>query len=58
MASKRRLRRRACEGKIRYASLVQARTAIYHQADKWRGRMSAYKCPHCGHIHIGHTPRR
>ncbi len=56
MSSKRRLRRSACEGKLRYASSAQARAAIYHQTAKWHGHMSTYTCPHCGHVHIGHTP--
>lgn len=58
MSSKRRLRRKSCEGKQRYASHVQAHAAISAQAWKWRGHMSAYTCPHCGRVHIGHTPRR
>mgnify|MGYP001617140279 FL=1 len=58
MASKRRLRRRACEGKLRYVSHAQAHAAISAQTWKWTAHMSAYPCPHCGRYHIGHTPRR
>ena len=58
MASKRRLRRKRCGHKQPCADKQQARAAIYHQRHKWTAHMSAYECPHCGHYHIGHTPRR
>lgn len=58
MASKRRLRRKACEGKIRHEDKV---TADRHAAwARWRSKshIAAYQCPHCGGFHIGHPSRR
>lgn len=54
MASKRRLRKRQCEGKIRYTTMEQA----IAQAKNLRRRSGivydAYKCPHaCGGFHVG-----
>ncbi len=57
MSSKRRIRRRSCEGKIPYATSEAAKTAIYAQRHKWTARMNAYPCPFCGQYHIGHAPR-
>ena len=57
MSSKRRIRRRSCEGKIPYATSETAKTAIYAQPHKWTARMNAYPCSFCGQHHIGHAPR-
>jgi hypothetical protein len=59
VASKRRLRRKQCEGKVRYASQEAALTVIRRlrsKGGKDDGHLSPYKCPHCGGIHFGHTP--
>ena len=53
MASKRRLRRKACEGKQSYATL-EAATAV---TQRLRG-LNAYKCKHCSGFHVGHPPGR
>ena len=60
MASKRRVKRKRCTNKIRYASMD---TAL--QQRKWMLRnatagtkISAYPCPNCGGFHVGHQPSR
>lgn len=50
MASKRRLRRKACEGKIRYKTMEDAQKVAK------RLKLNSYRCPHCSGIHNGHTP--
>ena len=50
MASKRNLRRRACEGKVRYASKDEAERVGRAL------RLHAYACPHCSGFHNGHPP--
>lgn len=54
MASKRRRRRRSCEGKRSHSS----RWAAVCEAGRLRkvtenGRYKAYKCPFCGLWHVG-----
>lgn len=53
MASKRALRRRSCEGKVRHASAGAAHIA----ALKTPGT-HAYRCNFCGSYHVGHAPAR
>ena len=57
MASKRRLRRKQCEGKRRYATQSDAQA----QADRARGvdggtYIARYLCEFCNGWHIGHRP--
>lgn len=57
MSSKRNLRRRACEGKVRhlrkeYALIALSRTPNY-EFDL--GRLHVYQCGHCGGWHVGHA---
>lgn len=57
MASKRRLRRKECEGKRRYGSSGEAQTA----ANALRGvsggaYIEPYQCEFCNAWHIGHRP--
>ena len=60
MASKRRLRRRACGSKRRYLTERDARAAIsslrHHtgQADL----LTTYRCDFCNGFHFGHPPAR
>lgn len=49
MSSKRAIRRRACTGKKRHATLADA-------AQMAGGGMMAYRCQFCGGFHIGHPP--
>ena len=52
MASKRRLRRNACTGKIRYSEDDAVRFA---QISRGNGkRLNAYKCEFCHQWHVGH----
>ncbi len=60
MAPKRRLRRKACEGKVRFETLADAREAMKRMIDQGKvaGRLNAYKCPFCKNFyHIGHLPQ-
>lgn len=57
MASKRRLRRKACTGKVRYETAQAAQhaaTAACRRAHAW---IVAYGCRFCGGHHIGHPPK-
>lgn len=61
MASKRRLRRKACTGKVRFASQDDALAAIKAMIRKHGrgiGVMTPYRCPFCNGFHFGHPPRR
>ena len=58
MASHRALRRRSCQGKVRYATAGKASAArgiIQHRS--YTGPMNIYKCRFCGGYHIGHNGR-
>ncbi len=52
MASKRAIRRRACEGKQRYESRGEAANACYKPS------LHPYQCTFCTGWHVGHRPRR
>jgi len=54
MASKRRLRRKACGAKLRFNSHEEA--LIFLQERHLRG-MAPYPCGFCGHYHVGHPNR-
>ena len=60
MASLRRVRRKACTGKIRHATAEDARSAL--GALFWKrgylGHMNVYRCRFCNGFHIGHAPRK
>jgi len=56
MASKRAIRRRACEGKRRYASRPEAKRAIFNAWRHGTVGLNYYHCEFCGGIHIGHLP--
>lgn len=58
MASKRRLRRRACLGKVRYSIGSVAQEAARKTSGLVHSRLLAYKCVYCNGYHIGHTPAR
>lgn len=60
MASKRRLRRKACQGKVRYTCAADAQWAMrgLHFGKGWQGYMQVYLCPFCKGYHYGHPPRR
>lgn len=60
MASKRRLRRRACGTKKKFvtqeAALIEIRRRISATKGAMGGRLAAYHCTFCGQYHIGHPP--
>lgn len=60
MASKRHLRRKACQGKVRHLTEAHARAAIHslHTGKGWQGHMNAYRCPFCKGWHVGHAKRQ
>lgn len=59
MSSKRAIRRRACDGKVRHETSWEARKAIRDLNRKrgYQGPMNAYKCKFCGGFHVGHSTR-
>lgn len=56
MSSKRRIRRKQCGHKVKFASLSDAHRRAMELWAKGI-RMRAYKCPWGDHFHIGHMPR-
>jgi hypothetical protein len=52
MASKRRVRHKACEGKVRHETAAEAWVA----AGKTGRGVRSYKCQFCGKFHVGHEP--
>lgn len=60
MASKRRLRRKACTGKIRHADALAAFAHIraLFRSKGYQGHLNAYRCGFCGGYHVGHAPRK
>lgn len=56
MSSKRRLRRQACEGKVRYPSVSSAQASAYKQRRLGRYLMP-YCCSFCGQWHLDHVQR-
>lgn len=57
MASKRRLRRNACTGKVRHANIAGA--YAHARELKKRGEIvRPYYCKFCGGCHVGHFSRR
>lgn len=60
MSSKRRLRRKMCDGKQRFASEKEARTAIWKlkQTKPGSGFVAPYRCSFCKQFHFGHPPAR
>lgn len=59
MSSKRAIRRRACKGKVRHASLEDAHAHLRHltRSKGDQGVMNCYRCAFCGGFHIGHRPK-
>jgi len=53
LASKRRLRRNACIGKVAYPSPAAAMGHVSRLREKDRN-IHCFKCGFCGHFHIGH----
>lgn len=60
MASKRHLRRRSCEHKIRHADKPAAQVALRRAVRQWghTGFFKVYFCPFCNGYHVGHAPKQ
>lgn len=58
MASKRRIRRKSCTGKQRYASELDARRGLFGLRRAGIGGLVPYRCAFCSAFHVGHPPRR
>lgn len=56
MASRRRQRRRACEGKRRHAGRQEAERALRRMKPRAQGVLNVYRCRNCGGWHVGHAP--
>jgi hypothetical protein len=57
MASKRRIRRKQCTGKIRYATKAEATLAAKRQW-QYKAYYCAYHCLFCNGYHIGRPPHK
>lgn len=55
MSSKRQIRRKQCEGKIRHTTQVGAYIALKNTPRDGK-RMNVYRCKFCRGWHIGHAP--
>lgn len=58
MASKRHIRRKACENKRSYPTLADAINASIGLRKRTGDKTTAYRCPFCGQYHHGHTTSR
>lgn len=60
MSSKRHLRRRSCERKIRHATRDAARDALRVAVRRWgsTGFFKIYHCSFCNGYHVGHAARQ
>lgn len=60
MASKRRLRRKRCERKVRHETqaIAIAEAMRLRRRHGLSERISAYGCQYCGGWHVGHLPSR
>jgi hypothetical protein len=56
--SKRRLRRKSCEGKRRYATKQEAESAAWEAAVRLGEWLHPYACRFCGRFHIGHPTKK
>lgn len=59
MSSKRRLRRRECERKVRHPNHRAATYALHHTGaarvlPQGAGHLHVYQCRNCGGWHVGH----
>jgi hypothetical protein len=54
MASKRRLKRKSCKGKIAYSDKTKAIAAARSLFKKTGEYVQAYKCRYSDHWHCGH----
>jgi hypothetical protein len=55
VSSRRRLRRNACTGKVRYETRAAAQTVMEKLRRPWT--LNVYPCTYCGGFHVGHKKR-
>jgi hypothetical protein len=58
MASKRNVRKKSCDGKVRHLSRESAVTARRHVRKSSGEWLNEYKCKFCNGWHFGHPPWR
>lgn len=61
MSSKRAIRRKACDGKTRFASFAEASGALrafLRNVGNQGWPMGAYRCKFCNGFHFGHVPTK
>ena len=58
VSSKRRIRRKQCDGKIRHKTKEDAHSARYSLQKKTGEWLRIYKCKFCGGWHVGHPSAR
>ena len=59
MASKRRVRRKSCEGKKKFDSMMAARAALFTlNRGKLYHRLHCYQCQFCKQWHLGHLKHK
>jgi hypothetical protein len=58
VASKRRLRQKACVGKIQYATFDEAMVVCIRVRRQLQENVHPYRCPFGQHFHTGHQPYR
>lgn len=57
MSSKRRIRKKSCEGKQRFDTANDAQTSAFHL--RVNGHIfNYYKCKFCKKYHFGHRPKQ
>lgn len=54
MSSRRRLRRKACDGKVRHGTESEALRTMFAMRGR---RLNVYRCSYCNGFHVGHRPR-
>lgn len=60
MASKRRIRRKACGSKQKFSTAKAAGDAAFglQRRKGYSGPINTYRCPHCKQYHWGHNSYR
>lgn len=60
MASKRRIRRKQCDGKRRHATPEAAagHRRFIHATAGYSGLLNVYRCSFCGGYHVGHGKQK
>ena len=57
MASKRHVRRKQCEGKLKFPDQPAAQRAAASHMKTYGQWMTGYRCKFCNGFHIGHPPK-